>query len=374
MMTYHVNYHLAACVKTVALATAAACLFPSGALAQPDGQAVSAAAAPADAIPDDFAEDAMSDDQGMKLSDDAGFASMVDFQLLAAALENGDALMLTDFALQWAEAERILMRKHESVTSEALLQQAGVIATSSGDSKALARVSQVAAARGLDDLAKQLETAAQLGAGSRSLGSSGDAAPSDEYVGAEFDALFQSIRAAEAIGDKNGLLGLKVDVSISALPEELQAWLDARIDKASERVGQQSPEQEALLKLLGEESRAVGLKNTPFDPGTWRVSPPRESESQLGGPSGLVHPGSQPQQRPTFQSNMQRRGYNVYRDVKIQNNGAVTQNGRIVGHARQTQTTNGNAAWVFKTQNGGTVVRRQNDSVNSTYIRRGYGR
>jgi hypothetical protein len=120
-------------------------------------------------------------------------------------------------------------------------------------------------------------------------------------------------------------------------------------------------------KFLGR----VGVRNTPFDPGTWRQSGSlRESESQLGGPSGLVPSRTR---RPTFESNARQQGYRRYNNVRVQNNGNVTMDGRIVGQARvKVNPQNGNKAWVYRTQRGGTVFRRQHDSSRQTYVRPGY--
>lgn len=71
---------------------------------------------------------------GLEDIDDPAFDKHVDILLVGYAWDQLDAGLLTDCALQLAEGERILMRKHKAISSQQLLAIATKVAADNRDS------------------------------------------------------------------------------------------------------------------------------------------------------------------------------------------------------------------------------------------------
>jgi hypothetical protein len=99
---------------------------------------------------------------------DATFERYVDLRLLAEAMKSLDPAMLADVALQFAEGERILLRGHNSISTDEVLEFAIRVAGQKRDEKTLARLGHIVTQRGGESLTAQWKAAQSLSSESRS--------------------------------------------------------------------------------------------------------------------------------------------------------------------------------------------------------------
>jgi len=104
---------------------------------------------------------------GADIRPDPAFARYVDLDQLALAWSDKNPSLLTDFALQLAEGERVLQRSHKGITSDRLLSMAARIAAEKKDKAALARLGKAADSLKKPELAAQIATAQGLASASR---------------------------------------------------------------------------------------------------------------------------------------------------------------------------------------------------------------
>ncbi|QDU94023.1 hypothetical protein [Lignipirellula cremea] len=205
-----------------------------------------------------LAEDSSPDIQPFDFSqwDDPAMNGMVDIGLLADALAERDAALVTDVALQLSRAERILLRSHPKITSEQLFRTAATMARNVGDKQTLARLQKAAAATGNKAMASELAAAQALGGASRAVIPApeipADVNPDD--LGELQEIQFQ-IQLAEDTGDKESLADLREIVGKSELSADITGWLTKMIDRADKSVGEGTGEQGRSLVLLTDASR-----------------------------------------------------------------------------------------------------------------------
>ncbi|QDU94022.1 hypothetical protein [Lignipirellula cremea] len=298
--------------------------------------------------------------------DDPAFSALVNLELLGAALAQGDAAAVTDVGLQLANAERSLLRSHPSLKSSAVLATASRLATSSGDKATLARLARAADLLNDETLQKNLATAIALGGASRRI----DPAPSlaadiDPQVYAGMRTILDHLEIAENVGDHDGLVSLLVDVETLDASPELKAWLNQRIEKGLANASQADPDNAKAMSLLADASRPIGGFSfspppTPFKIRSPFGSRPAETQSNLGGPSGLVHPQ---------QTRMQRMGYSTTNNHRLDQSGRMQIGNQTVQARRARNPATGRSAWVYTTKSGHKFVRRDGDS--RTYVRSG---
>ena len=100
---------------------------------------------------------------------DSSFARHVSFDAIGEAWANQDPVLLTDCALELAEAERILFRNLKTMTSEALLKKAITLATDQKDVETLDRIARYATAANKEALANSATIAKQLSGEERAI-------------------------------------------------------------------------------------------------------------------------------------------------------------------------------------------------------------
>lgn len=300
---------------------------------------------------------------------DPAFNRMVDFQLLGNALAAGDAAGVTDAALQMVEAERILLRQHAQVDAATLLRTAMNIAQNSGDKATLDRLQKAAELTGNEQLAGQLKMAAALGGASRAVipppQIKMNTAP---HLLAAAQALGDQVELAENARDAAALQDLRLDVAIAELPEDVKQWLHSLIEQAEKTVGEGAgPPAEALTKL-------AGASRGDFNLGSF-FGALAESQSNLGGPSGLVPDRQgyqnpyQQQRRPASSQSMRNNGYRKYNDVNIGPQGQVWVGGQQRGTAqRRYNPQTGQHYYNYQTRNGGRIIQQSN---GNTWVRPG---
>lgn len=194
---------------------------------------------------------------------DVAFERYVDIDLLAGAWAKADAALLADVALQLAEGERILLRVHRSgITAERALETAARVATAQGDKATLERLAKAAKERGSQTLTTQLATSLKLSGEQRSDGSGAPKISVEEMSPqdfAQYRALLDAARAAQATGDSKLLSVIQEKAKAMKLTEEQRRHLEKQIEEAR---GAKSPLDDSMsqaLAKLGSASRATGI-------------------------------------------------------------------------------------------------------------------
>lgn len=111
---------------------------------------------------------AIGQDASVKPATDPAFSKYVDFQMLAQAWNEKNAGLLTDIALQLAEAERVLLRRNKDLSSDQVFAMALKIAKERHDHDALKRLATVLEANKKGELAADAALALKFGAKTRS--------------------------------------------------------------------------------------------------------------------------------------------------------------------------------------------------------------
>lgn len=98
---------------------------------------------------------------------DLAFQKYVDLRLIRRGLAQQDPRLLTDAALEIAEGERVLLRRHDALSADRLLRSASNLAIAAKDRRAIDRLLLAAERLGNQQLAARLEAAQKLTARSR---------------------------------------------------------------------------------------------------------------------------------------------------------------------------------------------------------------
>lgn len=198
---------------------------------------------------------------------DAGFDHFLDTERLQQALETLDGAAVTDIALQLAEGERVLLRKHASgVTPQALLDVALKLAAAAQDAETLSRIGQAAGQLKLAELQTRAAALADVAKATRSTQvAPALAADGPTPARAVFDLLQQQLQLAAAVGDRAAVELIRDGASQQTdLTKELQAQLAAAAAAALEELPVAAPadggqDATALLRQLAADSRAVAI-------------------------------------------------------------------------------------------------------------------
>jgi len=198
------------------------------------------------------------------LPPDVSFDSYVDLQLIADSLRAGDAKAVADQSIQFAEAERILLRRHNSdVTSATLFVQAARLAAINRDDDTLTRLSEYAEKSGTPELVDSINAARKLAAVSR-------VAPAEFSVSlqtAHIDNLISikewlnCIKTLEHTGDAQSLIAVREAVDgATHLSESQKAALISQIDGSIDAVG--PSDLNGLLQKLASTGRGWDPRKT----------------------------------------------------------------------------------------------------------------
>jgi len=151
-----------------------------------------------------------------KLRDEA-FDKHVDIRLLGPAIEDGDAGLLVDLALQTAHGEKVMQRKRKGIAAADIFTIAMRAAAASRDKAALKRIAQYAEKH--QDAALKAKTTAALKLAGSSRSVKPDTTVSVEDVDAEkfaaYKALLNQIQLARIVGNRSWLVAMK-----DSLPED----------------------------------------------------------------------------------------------------------------------------------------------------------
>jgi hypothetical protein len=218
---------------------------------------------------------------------DPAFATYVSPTLLATAWDSLAPDLLIDSALQFTEAERILLRQHAVLTSSDLLELAFRAAQEQADMKALARLREVAVATNNGPLLKRVEAALLLGAQSRA-----NNGPLQEIrkqaVSAENFAVLNTLDQTRRT--KITLAPLQIALTsaeIEDLPESDSAVREALTETLQENISSVdtahlvSAEQEEMLDAITGVSRQFGRRLS---------TSPRRLDRLIPGPPSIPRP------------------------------------------------------------------------------------
>jgi hypothetical protein len=194
---------------------------------------------------------------------DAGFERFIDLKQLGQAINDQDASLICDIALQLVEGEKVLMRPHRTVKSQFLFSLAVRIAAEKRDRDAMDRLSKIAEARNSAEMRAQIQSSSKLLGVSRSSGSAfaiDQLAPQDVI---EYDAYRREIAIGRALGDKDDLEALKNGLADNdRLSDAVRTQITKEIDEASKAaVAPDSPETTAALRSLLASSRSTNKKD-----------------------------------------------------------------------------------------------------------------
>ncbi|QDU94504.1 hypothetical protein [Lignipirellula cremea] len=297
---------------------------------------------------------------------------MIAIDLLGQAVADGDASVITDVALQLAEAERTLHRKHAHLTSSGLLQTAMKVAQKGEDKETLDRLAEIARSTGNDKLNSQLQLAANLGGASRAV-----IPPPSITVNTRpeqlvtIQSIADSIELAENAGDVEMLTDIQVSIDLANLPQDADVWLKQLLKRAQETTGEGGGETSETLSMLAGASRGWWQDAT----GTSTPAPIRKIApngiSWRRGPEedGVIHdpPNYRPAPkygRPAYQNEMRGIGYQQYGNNLQRNGNQFTYKGKPIGNAqRRYNSTTGQYYYDLQMKNGTRVIQQSNGQV-----------
>jgi hypothetical protein len=176
---------------------------------------------------------------------DPAFAHYVNMSLVTSAWASLDPNLFIDVGLQFAEAERVLMRHHRLLNSEMFFELALRSAVDRKDLEALKRLALVAEARQNDALRSEIDSMQQLSAGARDLvmlSRVPQGELSEEDLERVADAITQ-MRRASILGDPEALQeAIDTAKAIEAVSQEQRE----RIDEIAAELTSVTPEAELI--------------------------------------------------------------------------------------------------------------------------------
>lgn len=223
---------------------------------------------------------------------DAAFDRYVSASDIGEALDALDAAALTDAALQLAEGERVLLRKHKSgLTAAGLAAKAADLAARRGDRDTLARIRRAADRLGGDAFQAKLTALDKLASAARSpepglLVQADDATP-QQFT--DFRDCLTDLETARLLGDRAALHQLQLEVvNLAGLSRQQVELVKGRAAAYEKDMPEQQDATDRILGRLGASSRGWGIANTPFDPGTWKDVDPTNKNSSLSQAVGNI--------------------------------------------------------------------------------------
>ncbi len=175
------------------------------------------------------------------------FEQYVSLSHLGSAWRNLDAAAMTDSALQFAEAERVLLRSHGSIKASQVFDLAIRVATERGDKASLARLAKSLERSGDKDRLAQVNLAMQAAGTSRAVdpvltGGDFNSQLAIQYVQAE-------IQSACAAGSKSHLEVIAKSLPDLPVSEPQRVAMKRRIVEAEESLVENSQSSQAVDEL-----------------------------------------------------------------------------------------------------------------------------
>lgn len=216
-----------------------------------------------------FAADSNEKSPSLELQEfqDRAFDRMIDVEVLGRGWDEMNAEALTDAALQFVEAERILRRPRKGIVTDDLLSLVVRVAAERRDQAALKRLAAVVSSRKNEALETQLRLGQELSGNSRSSNLDVQVNVSeiseDEFL--ELHDCLKAVRRAVVLGDPTELVFWEEWLKTPGLSRQQRERLKRIISPASESLNDSkntpSPVTPLLDSLVGE---SRGSKNHPF--------------------------------------------------------------------------------------------------------------
>jgi hypothetical protein len=220
---------------------------------------------------------------------DPAFDRYVDLALLGSAWADLDAALMTDVLLQFMEGERVLLRPHKAVDTNALMEVAVRLATLRGDRQSLDRLEKAGKLRGSGSLATQIaearKTLAQVKPADPAQTISIESLTAEDF--ALYKACLLDIDAAVIAQDAHALDVLEEELSKSGnLPEEHRAKLQEKIKAARKSLSDNAQQPSAAANVL--DKLAATTRSG------WQLGPDAGTLEQGGATTpgvGIIEPG-----------------------------------------------------------------------------------
>lgn len=200
---------------------------------------------------------------------DVGFSRYVDLDLLRSALNDRDASLLCDVALQLTEGERILLRSHKGLPASKVFRMALDVATEKRDKETLGRLLRAAKGQGRKELVEVIETTIKTAGPRRKVDMSLLVAPDSMSVEALviYRGVLEQIKLAASLNDRERLEELEKSIArIPDLEERQRTGLKKMITDARKNLPEKSEEGDDLLRKLAASARGYRVIITPTKP------------------------------------------------------------------------------------------------------------
>lgn len=172
------------------------------------------------------------------------FENYVSLEQLGVAWRNMDSVALTDSAMLFVEAERVLRRSHGSVKASDVIDMAIRVASEKGDKVSLGRLAMVLESGGDKERTAQVKLAIQAAGASRSENPVLKQGDTDTI-----QAVQAEILSAQVAGNKDQLKAIGDSLKNLNLTGEQRTALQAKVTEASEAVGEDSAVPDIVLEL-----------------------------------------------------------------------------------------------------------------------------
>ena len=209
---------------------------------------------------------------------DAAFDRYVDLRLLGEGINERNAVLVADVALQLAEGERILLRAHKALAAKDALQLAVKLAADKRDKATLLRLAEYAK-RGKDEtLSAQVAAAQTLAASARAIDPTFAVTADGDTTVEQFaflQRLARELKTAKLTGNAKELAALIAEVK-TAGPDLLQESRKAALLKRLEAVQAElktgpapTPETQQLADVVDKLQEASRRPLVMIKPGYW---------------------------------------------------------------------------------------------------------
>jgi len=195
--------------------------------------------------------------------EDVQFARQVNIRLIPTAIDNSDAMLLTDTALQLADAERKLGRMHRSgITSDVLLKAAIRMAGHNGDSTTLLRLETATDQLNDPSLKKLLVSVrtSQRNSTDEENRLTVDVSSIDVSTAALIHQFHKEIRQAELTKDYSRLEEIQTQIRVVNLPETVSKHLSMQIEQVLSHDAKDLSNSEIAFGKLMADSRSICRK------------------------------------------------------------------------------------------------------------------
>jgi hypothetical protein len=185
---------------------------------------------------------------------DPAFDRYVDLHLLGMAWNTGNAMQMTDVALQLLEGQRILHRPHRAISSRQVLETAARVAIEKHDAPTLERLAKLSEQPDDAGWRGKVAAALKLGGAARAINPALTFSV-DEMSPAAYSAihtLLEQIENARAARNGNALESLKQRLADNRdIPSKQRGYLEQLLaDSASSLKGVTDPQEDALAEAM----------------------------------------------------------------------------------------------------------------------------